>query len=86
MTEKPTPEIVRGIVVADYDHAIAKLNATRRAEQISLDDLAEDAGIIREQLAEWLRGETYPDACTFFDLAAALGYDLALIPRKETDA
>jgi hypothetical protein len=46
--------------------------------------LAADAGCYQSQISEWLRGTRSMDVPSIIRVAGALGYDLALIPREDT--
>ncbi|GAA2696443.1 helix-turn-helix domain-containing protein [Actinoplanes palleronii] len=67
----------------DYDHAIAALNANRESRQISISKLAATVKAGRTEVSLWLLGKRKPAAQRLFDLAGALGYDLALIPKED---
>jgi transcriptional regulator with XRE-family HTH domain len=73
-----------GYLMRDYEHLVATLAASRDSQGISLRALAEHTGCGPATLSENLRGIHRMDALTAVQVAQALGYDLALIPRKDT--
>ena len=80
-------EQLNGWRVRDYDDLITRLGNNRRSRGWSLNDVAERTGRARTAGRGWLwmveRGRTVPTAVHLFELADALGFDLALIPRDE---
>lgn len=46
--------------------------------------LAEATGYAPGQVSKWLRGVVVPSYISLLTMLAALGYDLALIPREDT--
>lgn len=60
-------------------HALCDLRNLFRVSNV---ELARDAGFRQEQVSRWLCGRAVPDLTTVVRLAHALGYDLALVPRK----
>lgn len=76
------PQPLTGYVVRDYDDLIARLRASREGQGISLRQLAEHADCSAATLSENLRSLHRMDALTALQLADALGYDLALIPKE----
>jgi transcriptional regulator with XRE-family HTH domain len=78
---KPRP---RPYVLRDNEHAMSTLGLIRAERGMSLRRLGSLVIATRQQVAEWLRGYHVPASQRLFDLAHALGYDLALIPREDT--
>jgi DNA-binding transcriptional regulator YiaG len=72
-----------GYVLRDYDHAIATLRESREDQRLSRRALAPRAGCSMSSLSYWETGTAWPLAPNLFALAAALGYDLALVPRSD---
>lgn len=75
-----------GYVMRDYGHTIDTLRNSRESQGVSVRKAAADAGTSGASLSEWERGLHVAQAPALFDLAHALGYDLALIPREDADA
>jgi DNA-binding XRE family transcriptional regulator len=67
----------------DYGQARAVLRQARKG-CTTQDALAAKLGIVQSQVSDWETGRSVPLATSLFALAAALGYDLALIPRENT--
>jgi transcriptional regulator with XRE-family HTH domain len=65
-------------------HALNALASERGRDGLTQEAVAAKTGVSRKQLSEWENGHTIPRADRLFDLANALGYDLALIPREDT--
>lgn len=78
------PFLLRDCVMRDYGHVIATLAGARESQGRSLAELAERTDCGRSTLSVNLRGLHRMDAVTLLQLADALGYDLALIPREDT--
>lgn len=79
-------EHLRGWRVRDYDDLITRLGNNRRSRNWSLNYVAERTGRRPTAGQGWLwmveHGKTVPSAVHLFELADALGFDLALIPRE----
>jgi DNA-binding phage protein len=70
-----------GYRLRDYDHTIATLAASRECQGISLSRLAEHTDCAPTTLSENLRSRHRMDVLTLLQVAGALGFDLALIPK-----
>jgi hypothetical protein len=76
------PQQLTGYVVRDYEHLIAALAASRESQRLTFAEVARRIGrCYLQQVFNWLNGGSECRARRLFDLADALGYDLALIPR-----
>lgn len=83
MTEsKPGPERLNGYLMRDYDQALATLRDARSSGNITIDLIGYRIMVDRPNVSRWLSGKMQPAARRFFELANALGYDVALIPRE----
>lgn len=60
------------------------LDAQLRMTLTSQSDLSRLTGYAEGQISRWVRGKVVPNVATLLRLLAALGYDLALIPREDT--
>lgn len=78
------PFLLRDCVMHDYSQIITTLATARESRGVSLRQLAERTDCARATLSENLRGRHRMDALTLLQVADALGYDLALIPREDT--
>lgn len=80
-------ERLNGWRVRDYDDLLTRLVNNRKTRGLSLADVAERTGRARGAGPGWLwsveHGKTVPGARALFELADALGFDLALIPRED---
>lgn len=56
----------------------------RRALGQTQMSLATRVGAASQRVTEWESGQRRPTAATLLKLADALGYDVALVPRKDT--
>lgn len=83
MTDVPGRQQLTGYRLRDYNDLIARLDRSRESQRITLRALAERTDCSAATLSENLRGLHRMDALTALQLANALGYDLALIPREE---
>lgn len=77
MSDKPRAYLTRDHkeFMAVIGQARTELGLTRQAVSLQL-------GLSRCQAARWFKGDNLPDTPTLWDLAHALGYDIALIPRQ----
>ena len=73
---------LRGYVMRDYEQFMATLAASRESQDIPKTTVARRMGCLRGQVARWLAGEVEAHGRSVFDLADALGYDVALVPRE----
>jgi lambda repressor-like predicted transcriptional regulator len=78
----PGRQHLTGYRITGYDHLIAALGRSRESQGISLRALAERTDCSAATLSENLRGRHRMDAVTALQIAAALGYDLALIDQE----
>jgi transcriptional regulator with XRE-family HTH domain len=77
-------EQLSGYRMRDYDQLIAALAASREAQHMTMRKLAEQAHYAGHASVSYvLRGEFDASGRRLFDLAFALGYDLALVPRED---
>lgn len=80
------PPPLAGYVMRDYEHMIAALAASRESQRITYAEVARRMGrTFLQQVFNWLSGGAECRARRLFALADALGYDLALIPRENTN-
>ncbi|GIF14807.1 helix-turn-helix domain-containing protein [Actinoplanes teichomyceticus] len=79
----PKPRAYR---LRDHDHALRTLNAIRRDRKVTYADIARKLGVSRQEVAKWLQGQRGVTAHRVPEIAHALGYDLALVPRAGEDA
>lgn len=77
------PQQVTGYRLRDRDDLIARLRQTQADHGPSRTAIATQVRLSRQQVSLWLRGSTGTVVAMAFDLAHALGYDLALIPREQ---
>lgn len=77
----PTP--LGGYVMPSYRHALAVLVQAFEAEGIPQRDLCERLGWAPASVHDALRGVHEVRSGRLFELAQALGYDLALVPRED---
>lgn len=77
MTEKP-----RAYVVRDWPEFLQVVNRLRHDQDLSLRDLSGRTGSGRKHLGNQLLGKVLPLAAFAWTIAHALGYDIALIPRR----
>ena len=81
----PDREQLSGYVMRDYDQLVATLRRSWLASGASQREVARRMGDdTHVYVSRWLSGQVVATAVKLFDLADALGYDLALIPRKDT--
>lgn len=79
------PEPLAGYLIRDYEEAIATLARSRESQGVTYATMADRmGGTYLQQVFNWLQGGSECRARRLFALADALGYDLALIPRKDT--
>lgn len=77
-------EQLRGWRLRDYDQLIAKLARSRESQGISQARLAAEAHYGSDVGVHYvLSGKRDAPGRRLFDLADALGYDLALVPRED---
>lgn len=69
-------------VMPTYSHTIAVLNAAREGNGLSQNELGRRVGWAPATVSNALTGAHEVRASRLFALAHALGYDLALIPRR----
>jgi len=84
VSTEPRPEVLHGFVMADYGQMRATLRAAQIRRGPSQSELARRTGMSRPQVSYWLGDDAGAGMQRAFSLAHALGYDLALIPRKDT--
>lgn len=84
MTAKPGIQHLCGYRLRDYDDLIAMLVRSREIQDVSQRALAARLGVSQAAVSRWLGGMRTGNADVPFDLADALGYDLALIPREDS--
>jgi hypothetical protein len=82
-TSRPGRGLMVGYRLRDYDHAIATLAESRRSRALTLATVAGRLGWRPNQVSALLRGYHEARGSRFFALADALGYDLALVPRRD---
>ena len=71
---------------ADVDPLLRELRALRRAQELTLAEVAQRTGARASGHFSRLElGYTQPQLSTLRAWAAALGYDLALVPLRTTD-
>lgn len=88
MTDGPEhigPMPLAGYVMRDRDHFVATLRQAWLTRGPSQAEIARRARTSRPTVASWLNGTDGTVVSRAFDLAHALGYDLALIPRENTN-
>lgn len=68
----------------DLAHFGPTLIGLRQMFGMTQKQLATDAGLWQSQVSHWESGDRVPDLPSLLKLAAALDYDLALIPREDT--
>jgi transcriptional regulator with XRE-family HTH domain len=76
-TEKP-----RAYVVRDYNEFLQVVDRLRHGQGLNLRALSDRTGGGRQHLGNQLLGKVLPLAPFAWAIAHALGYDIALIPRK----
>jgi transcriptional regulator with XRE-family HTH domain len=69
--------------VSDYDQLIATLRQAWISQGVSQAALAARIGCDRGEVARWLACRVQPAGRRLVQLADALGYDLALVPRED---
>lgn len=67
----------------DNEHAMTTLDFIRVERRMTFRQLGAVVTATRQQVAEWLRGDHLPASERLFQMANALGYDLALIPKED---
>ena len=77
------PQHLTGYPLRDYDDLITRLGRSRESKRISQRELAIALDASQSSISDWLAGKTDPHGPRLVALADALGYDLALIPRKD---
>ena len=70
--------------LSGYAELIVTLAKARESQGLSQTDLAKRLDVTFGAVAHWERGRRAIPGRQLFALAAALGYDLALIPREDT--
>jgi transcriptional regulator with XRE-family HTH domain len=63
----------------------AQLRAIRRERRVSILALSDRSGYDRFTISRWEREKAAPTLSRFVDWAAALGYEVKLVPQSETD-
>jgi transcriptional regulator with XRE-family HTH domain len=76
----PKPRAYR---LRSYDDAMKTMNAIRADRDITYADIAAKLDVTRQEVAKWLTGGRAPAARRLPEIAATLGFDLALVPREE---
>lgn len=71
-----------GYVMRDVDELIATLRKRRFSESKTQQDVADKAGMNRSSVTDYEAGKTHPGGFNLFLWAHALGFDIALIPRR----
>lgn len=79
------PQQLTGYVVRDYDDLIAQLRSSWLRQGVTQDALAQRMRCSRPVVRAWLAADAGHGSQRLLDLADALGYDLALIPRQPSD-
>jgi transcriptional regulator with XRE-family HTH domain len=75
---------VNGIIrIHDKDRLPVVFGDLRLMQQMRHRDLATAAGCFQSQICDWLAAKRSMDVTSVIKVAAALGYDLALVPREE---
>lgn len=78
------PQQLVGYRLRDRDDFVASLRQAWLTRGPSQAEIARRAHTSRPTVASWLNGTDGTVVARAFDLAHALGYDLALIPREDT--
>ncbi len=78
------PQQLTGYRLRDYDDLIATLRSSWLSQGLTQDAIARHMDCSRSVAKKWLAREAGHGARRLLDLVDALGYDLALIPRKDT--
>ena len=76
-TRRPEPPIPDHV-----EPVIRRLIETRRAWQLSANDVANRCGSDLNTFRRYERGDTFPSAKTLIRWAAVLGFELSLWPRR----
>lgn len=71
------------IVLTETTDWAATLRALLAMGRVSQAELARATGYSEQQISTWTRGVKNPGRVAVLRIAAALGYDLALIPRED---
>jgi transcriptional regulator with XRE-family HTH domain len=79
-TPNPRPRSWR---TRDYEHTMRTLDSIRADQDVTYVALAEKIGVGARELSEWLRCKRMTNARRVNQIAAGLGYDLALVPRED---
>jgi len=83
MTDIPGRQQLTGYRLRDPDHLVAALRQAQISRGPTLQRIAEQVGCARSTASGLLNGNHTEMLARWFDLADALGYDLALIPQEE---
>jgi transcriptional regulator with XRE-family HTH domain len=75
--------VTEPVIVRDYQHLIASLDAYRRSQRDTKADVARRIPIDRASVSRWLSGQNEPYVDRLVELVQAAGYDLALVRRGE---
>lgn len=78
----PGREQLSGYVMRDYEQALTVLRHARTSGNITIDLIGYRIFVDRPNVSRWLSGKMQPAARRFFELADALGFDVALIPKE----
>ena len=70
--------------IDSYEQFMAHLAQARDDQELTWAEIGQRAGCYLQQAHNWVNGGAECRARRLFDLAHALGYDLALIPREDT--
>lgn len=81
MTEQMSGHRLRNV-----DHAVARLRHDRRLREMSQQKVADHVGVTQSAVSEWENRVVGPTANSLIRWADALGYDVALIPRRTQNA
>jgi transcriptional regulator with XRE-family HTH domain len=86
VTDIPGRQQLTGYRLRDPDHLVAALRQAQISRGPTLARVADQLGCARSTVSGLLAGNHTAAIDRWVDLADALGYDLALIPREDTDA
>jgi transcriptional regulator with XRE-family HTH domain len=77
------PEQLTGYRLRDYDDLIVRLRNSRNSRRISQAALGRRVFRSQPAISNYEGGTRIADGAALFDIADALGCDLALIPRED---
>lgn len=78
------PQQLTGYRLRGHADLISRLRQTQTRRGTTHAAIARQTHVARQQVSAWLAGTSGRTVGYAFDLAHALGYDLALIPREDT--